>query len=500
MREPHTTIIIIGAGIAGLSTGCYAQMNGYRTQIFEMHSKPGGLCTAWKRKGYTFDSCLHHLAGAGPTSSLHPIWQELGALQGREILYRESFLQVEDAEGSVLTVYVDPDRLEQHMKALAPADAKVIEAYANAVRRFARFEFFRFLTAKPWEMVGLLPHFPLMIKWSRVTLGEYAQRLTDSFLQRAFPWIQYDIPDVPATANLAFLAECYQRRLGWPVGGAQAFSQAIADRYTELGGELHYRSRVEEVLVENGRAVGVRLADGTEHHADVIVSAADGHTTIFDMLGAKYIDGKIRSYYDAVPESQVMNFHLFLGVALDMSHEPHMVTLLLKEPMRVMGRTIERLDVELFGAETGLAPEGKTAVKVALEASYTYWRDLYADRNRYDEEKERVAEAVIARLEDRFPGLKASIEVVDVATPVTIERFTGNYHGFQAWGIPGAGLFDMAKGLCKTLPDLDGFYMVGQWALANLGISTVAVAGRKLIEGICRRDGKRFAATKVSEE
>ncbi len=58
------SITIIGAGIAGLSVGCYAQMNGYRTKIFEMHNKPGGLCTAWKRNGYTIDGCIHHLAGA----------------------------------------------------------------------------------------------------------------------------------------------------------------------------------------------------------------------------------------------------------------------------------------------------------------------------------------------------------------------------------------------------------------------------------------------------
>ena len=53
------SIIIIGAGIAGLSAGCYGQMNGYRTQIFEMGTKPGGLCTSWKRKGYTIDGCIH---------------------------------------------------------------------------------------------------------------------------------------------------------------------------------------------------------------------------------------------------------------------------------------------------------------------------------------------------------------------------------------------------------------------------------------------------------
>ena len=72
------SIIIIGAGIAGLSAGCYGQMNGYRTQIFEMHDLPGGLCTSWKRKGYTFDGCIHWLVGSRPGTEFHRIWEELG--------------------------------------------------------------------------------------------------------------------------------------------------------------------------------------------------------------------------------------------------------------------------------------------------------------------------------------------------------------------------------------------------------------------------------------
>lgn len=57
-------ILIIGAGIAGLATGCYAQMNGYQVRILEAHNLPGGLCTAWRRQGYTFDGCIHHLGGS----------------------------------------------------------------------------------------------------------------------------------------------------------------------------------------------------------------------------------------------------------------------------------------------------------------------------------------------------------------------------------------------------------------------------------------------------
>ena len=73
--------IIIGAGIAGLSAGCYAQMNGYRTSVFEMHTIPGGLCTAWKRKGYTIDGCFHWLLGSKPGANFNHVWQELGAMR-----------------------------------------------------------------------------------------------------------------------------------------------------------------------------------------------------------------------------------------------------------------------------------------------------------------------------------------------------------------------------------------------------------------------------------
>ena len=69
------SVIIIGAGITGLAVGCYAQMNGYNSMIFEMHDKPGGLCTSWKRKDYTIDGCIHYLTGTSPNSGYYKIWQ-----------------------------------------------------------------------------------------------------------------------------------------------------------------------------------------------------------------------------------------------------------------------------------------------------------------------------------------------------------------------------------------------------------------------------------------
>jgi phytoene dehydrogenase-like protein len=78
-----TKVNIVGAGVSGLAVGCYLQMNGFDTEIFEMHDLPGGVCTSWKRKGYTFDGCIHWLMGSSPGTNLHDMWKELHAVQGR---------------------------------------------------------------------------------------------------------------------------------------------------------------------------------------------------------------------------------------------------------------------------------------------------------------------------------------------------------------------------------------------------------------------------------
>ena len=490
--RPSKSIIIIGAGIAGLSAGCYAQMNGYSSHIFESHNKPGGLCTAWKRRGYTFDGCIHHLAGSGPESGLYRVWEELGAFQDRDLTFHQSLVRIEHPDGTALTVHTDLDRLEGHLKALAPGDAGAIDGYLRAVRFYTHFDLFGLPVATPWKTIRTTPLVPSLIRWGGVTMAQYAARFRDPFLRQAFPTIQYDNPGLPLAVHLNFLACCHTQTLGWPAGGSLAFARAIERRYRDLGGEAHYRSRVVKISVKDGRATGVRLADGTEHHADVVLSAADGHATIYDMLEGRYVDERIRAYYDEAPDSMSMSLVVALGVARDMAGEPHALTYFLERPVVVMGKTHDRLNVEVFNFDPSLAPAGKTSIKVVFEANYGYWKELAADRARYEEEKERIAETVIGQLDGRFPGLRGQVEVVDVSTPLTIERYTGNWRGAQAWPAKGNFVATVFKGLTRTLPGLENFYMAGQWSEGMAGLPMVVIAGRNTIKRLCRQDGKRF--------
>jgi phytoene dehydrogenase-like protein len=250
---------------------------------------------------------------------------------------------------------------------------------------------------------------------------------------------------------------------------------------------------VERILVENDHAVGVRLADGTEHRADVVISAADGHATIFDMLGGKYASDEVRGYYDELPIFAPI-IQVSLGVARDLADQPSMVSFPLAEPVTIAGEEQKRMAMRHFCYDPTLAPPGKSVVVIIFGSNYDYWKELYQERERYDAEKQEIAIRVIGQLEKRFPGITSQVEVVDVATPMTYERYTGNWRGsMEGWLITTKTMrMTMGRGMDKTLPGLENFYMAGQWVEPGGGVPTAAQSARNVLQMICKRDKKPF--------
>lgn len=162
-----------------------------------------------------------------------------------------------------------------------------------------------------------------------------------------------------------------------------------------------------------------------------------------------------------------------------------MQTFYLKEPLVLESGalTLKRLGIRLFSFDPTMAPPGKTAAIVNLwTKNDSYWTGL----------KERdpaayAAEKVIAALGGFIPGLKGSVETVDVATPSTFIRYTDNWHGScLGW----AYVHGMSPR--KTIDGLDNFYMAGQWVNPGGGISTCGIDGRNLAKMLCKREGLRF--------
>ena len=500
------SIAIIGAGVAGLAAGCYAQMNGYRTHIFEMHGLPGGVCTSWRRDGYVFDGCLEWLMGTRPGSPINRIWQELGALAGREVVDHDEFIRIEGRDGRTLVVYTDADRLERHLRELAPADAATSHGLCEAIRRCTELDRgadgahgLARLAGRLATGVRLLPAAPLLIQSLSLSWPELTARFTDRFVRDALRSV-LDLPNVPALVGLVTLAWMHARDAGYPIGGSLALAQAIERRYLELGGEISYGARVEKVLVEAGRAVGVRLADGTEHRADDVISAADGRATIFDLLEGRYVDAAIRRAYQTRSILRPL-VQVSLGVARDLSAEPPARTFPLPTPAPIAGEVRESLTIRQYGYDPTLAPAGKSALVVRMESDYDWWAGLAREPERYHGEKARIGEAVVQALDQRFPGLAREVEALDVATPLTWERITGNWRGaYEGW-LPTrrAVALNLRGGLPRTLPGLDRFHMTGQWVVPGGGLPGVAPAARSLIQTICKRDQRAFITSVVAQ-
>jgi phytoene dehydrogenase-like protein len=497
------SIIIIGAGIAGLSAGCYSQMNGYRTQIFEMdNTNPGGLCTTWKRKGYKIDACIEFWMGTGLGTNFYHFWEELGALQGRTIIYQDEWSRVEGKEGKVLIFYTDMYKLEQHMKELAPEDKDVIEELIKDARAFVRIK--GIPPEKTPEVMGSIdglkmmytmrPLMRLMKKWGKMTVQDFAQRFNNPFLRQAFPYMFNNLPYMTMFGMLSILGSIQQKQTGYPLGGSLEIARAIEQRYRNLGGEIHYKSRVAKILVENDNAVGVRLADDTEHRSDIVISAADGRTTIFDMLDGKYVNDKIQGYYDNLPTMPPL-IYIGLGVArsFDEPSSAFGINFLLDEPVTIAGQEITRLPVHIYNFDPSLAPAGKTALRVKLDSDYDYWKKLREDPERYKAEKEQIADKVVTLLDQRFPGLAAQVEMRDVATPMTFERYTGNWRGsYMGWK---STTETLGMRMSKTVPGLGNFYMAGMWVDPPGGTPGAVMSGRYVTQIICKRDKKKFVTS-----
>ena len=487
------SLIIIGAGLAGLSTGCFGQMNKYDTRIFEMQSKPGGVCVSWKRKGYTFDYAIHNLFGITPDSVNNRLWKELGALDGLDTYSFNEFVQIEDEAGKVLTIYTNLDELQEHLENISPKDMNQIRKFIKACKRLSGYDLFAAMSSGLSTKIKMLPVLNIILKYSKITLEDYSNIFSDEFLRKAFATIQYDIPNVPVLIPMIFLATMNKGDGGWPIGGSFAISANIEKRYLELGGKIDYNSKVTKILVENNKAVGIELDDGSQHFADIIISAADGYSTIFEMLEGKYINTTIQTYYKSYPKTLPFGLEIYYGINRNLSKEPHSLVLFQDKPITIEDREYDRLNVEIFNFDPTLVPSNKTTIKVVVDSSYDYWKRFSVNNQEYRQEKNRLVDRIAERLEKRFAGFRSQIEAVDVVTPISVKHWTNAYRGYC---VPYPPPEDIAKeitrdGVSRTLPGLEGFHMVGQWAAGINGITTVCLMGRNLIREFCKKDNKK---------
>lgn len=484
-------IAIIGGGIGGLAAGCYARMNGLESVILEKASRPGGLCTSWDKGDYIFDGCIRHLAGLKPGTPLNNMWKDIGAMPS-DIYFPEELVKVIDQKGNEFTVFYDLEKLETEMKRISPEDSTLIEDYINAIRRLSNTDL---MEVGFWGFRDWLRNLFTLIKnrkVSKYTMISFAQRFKSPVLRTFFPVIQYGWANIPLTLNLGVMAGSAGKRYGRYLGGSAEFIESVVDRYESLGGKILYNTAVERVVEDSGRAVGVRLENGEVISADYVISDAYGYDTFKKLIDDRHLTDRLRSMYSKPIDRMMMALHVSFGVKMDLSDRPNASSLFLDEPIEIAGDNCSIVNVINYSYDKKLSPEGKTSLKVMYDTYFSYWEELSKDQKKYEEEKEKIANRTIEAIERFIPGIRAAVEVTDVATPLTTKKFTSNARGYGSK--EEFRLRDTLKGFLNkpmTLKTLKNFFVIGH-SIGGTNLYGCAAMGRNAVKKICKKEKKDF--------
>ncbi|MFX0174342.1 MAG: phytoene desaturase family protein [Candidatus Hodarchaeota archaeon] len=498
------TVVIIGAGIAGLSVGCYLQMNGFSTRIYEQHNLPGGCSTSWKRQGYNIGGSIHGLVGSSPTSPMYKIWDEIIDMEAVEFHHFKSRMNLHYRDGTgfkKIDVPSNIDNLRETLLKISPEDKKAIDEFINAIRYFQKSDMFSKMTSKPREfynildIIKMIPRvstFRFMKKWYDLTASQYPKHFKNPILQKIFQNLSS-----PILFEILVLAEMARRNSGFPMKGALAFSKTIEKKYLELGGKIFYNHKVVNINIASKThlkqdfVTGITLQSEEVINADFVISAMDGKTTIFEMLNGKYLNKNIKETYEKT-KLNPSRIYISIGLTKQITSGAGVDRILLEKPFSLPdGTEWEAIDVRIFDFN-GFAPEGKTLLNVEFPThEYNYWAELReTDRQTYHEKKQEIVDSVIKNLEKVFGEIRTHIDMIDVATPATFHRYTGNWKGsIQGWD--NENIF-FRKFIKKELPNLMNFYMTGQWVQPGGGVPAVFLNGRDLAKILCKRENQNF--------
>ncbi len=487
-------IVIIGGGVAGLSAGIYAARNGFDTEILEMHTVAGGLCTAWTRMGYHFDYCLHWLVGTSK-GAFHNIWKETGVIdESTVVIDHEIHSETILPDGRKFVIYSNIDRWEKYLLELAPEDAKSINRMCSDMRKSAHLEPFndppglRSAGTYISSLFKIMPVVRVIQKFGRKTCSEYFDRLNfKNTLLRDALYLSYGEKDFSAMVFIFMLGWFNQKNAGYIIGGSYPLAQRMLNTYIEEGGRMSFGKKVESIIVQNNTVNGVVLSDGAKIEADYVIAACDGYSTIFKMLGGKYVSSKVRKAYDKWPLFTAL-VQVSFGVNRKMNGSIPIINVM--SPGKQLGITklSSGYGIMNYSFDPSMAPEGKTTLVIRFESPWELWESL--DKQQYKDAKEKTLADALALLEEHYPGISADVEVIDVATPKTTARYTGVRKGAYQGFLPTSQ--NMMKSLDMTLPRLKKFYMAGQWLFPGGGLPPSAQTGKWAVQYICKEEGILF--------
>ncbi len=495
----HYDVIVIGAGLGGLSAATMLAHEGLGVLLLERHNVPGGYATSFVRGRYEFEVALHELSGIGPPDHRGNVYQSLDYLG---IADKVEFLYVPNLYRAVfpdldITLPVGREAFEARLAEVFPHEAEGIRRFMERVFNFGR-DYSRFLRQRRKVHPATIPfRFPHFIRYLPTTWGQVLDRDVTDLRARAVLsqyWGYVGLP--PSQISFVYMAStlaAYVRRgAAFPKGRSQALSNAFLDRLDELGGEVRMNCGVRQIRTSNGRVAGVVTDEGREIGADWIVSNADPVTTCRDLIGQDKVPS---AFFTGLQSSQIAasTINVYLGVACPperLNLTEHEVFLNVDydfDRHHERGKAVappEAIAITCYNAVyPDISPPGTSMVVLTALAYGEPWYKVPPDQ--YVETKTHIGDAMIEMAERVAPGLRAHAEVVEVSTPLTNMRYAGAMGG-SIYGFSQPPRDNMVWRMDYRGP-VDGLYFAGAWTQPGGGFEPTMMSGLRVGRAISYR-------------
>lgn len=487
-------VIIIGGGISGLTAGIYARLQGFDVDLYESHSLPGGMCTGWKHKGYNIDGCIHWMMGTNRDSDLYKIWERCGALsKDTEIINHDILVSYKDNE-KIYHLYRDIDKMESELLLIAPEDKEEIRRLMKYIRSWSGIEMIP--SEKPVDMMtkdelallggSYANAFEAIRFGDAYSINEYVERFRSPIVRKLL------LTALSTGYNKAgVLFSMLQTRSsgngGWPEGGSLKMMKRMAKRFTSLGGKLYLKSPVTEIVIEGGCATGVKIVDNDKtYKADYIIPAVDIHVLLKTLLKDRYQVPYFEERFNAPKKYPLLSGTLIaFGVNADLSKRPHCLSFEPTVPLFVGGERKETVIAEHYCFDSQFSPKGKSTVQFLInDYNYDYWKKLKAiSAEKYKAEKKRLADILARELQQLYPETEGRVEMTDVCTPTTFNRYCGAYKGAYMSFLATANT--SVENYSGIIDGISNLYLAGQFIYPDGGLPQALVAGKFAVQRLC---------------
>lgn len=508
-RKPDFDVIVIGAGMGGLSAAAHLGTNKLKVLVLEQHDKVGGCTTNFRREDFIFDASLHEMAGGGPGKNnrgLYKLLEVTGVGKKVELIelphfYRSIF------PGIDITMPNNWPEFKKVLKQKWPEEAEGIEKFHMLssdlmTEMLSLRDMFRYGWLKKLFTKMTIPlRQPTLFKWKDKTFQDVLDTCFKNEDIKAVVsqlWVYYGAP-VPEQSALISLAatEAYLGDGIWHIKGtSQALSDAYAERIQELGGIVKTNTKVTRIIIKDGVATGVVTEKGETFTARYIVSNTDPYQLAYKLIGKENMSSDYVKKLESLKPANSL-FGVYMGLNIDLKklgyHDTEIFYSTTKDSMalyeRMMKGDLENgcVAITIYSNYNDpiYAPPGKSVVVLNAYSSMNIW-SAYQSKAYY-EMKEQQEKKLVALAAKVIPELAnpANVDIREGFTPHTLKRYTMN-EGGVVYG------FYMSPDQWEKVPNntpISNVFITSNWSQAWHGVGSSQVNGWRAARLIMDMEG-----------